>query len=103
MVVEPRLANGNDPGMLQEFGNGRVCRGIVVDGVMGVATSSRPQDSRRQRDEIERSLRAFRGRSGDDELPDSVIDGARQNSCTIMVVAVVRQVDADIDQFEHSA
>jgi hypothetical protein len=100
VVVETGFAYGNDQRILGQ-GRQRLERGVVqIDGMVRMTACGRTQDAGRGATELQSGLATVQRGAGHDELYDPGLQRSTQNLLAIGVVAVVGQVDADVDQLE---
>ena len=74
--------------------------GIRVGSVMRMDAGRAAKSRRIAAHEIDRGARARDGTAGDDHPRDACVGRASDHVAAVLVEAVVRQVDADVDQFQ---
>ena len=98
VVVEAAFAHGRAERILGEFRQGVESRRVEVDRVVRVTACGGAHQARRRVGEAERAAGALDRGPGDDELVDPRGERTAHHILAVGIVAVMREVDADVDQ-----
>src|SRR5207248_9081719 len=97
-VIEPALSARDGLGRPGELLELRLALRSELARMMGVNAGGREQSTGVCACELERTESALERRAGDHHLHDARGLGAREHRLAVGVVAVMREVDADVDQ-----
>jgi len=98
VIVETRLADRGNQRIRSQLDQARIRLLVEIDGVVRMTTRRGAQQRGRCPGECQRRTAAIGRGAGDHELHDARSQGATQNLFAIVIVAVVREIDADVDE-----